>query len=105
MTTADGTTVEVTVGSQATVSRLSKSSAGGVHPGDTIVVQGTAKDDGGVSATTVQAAANGLSLGGGGFGSRAGAAGAAAGGAGSGASGRSSSGGSSGAVDQLFGGG
>jgi hypothetical protein len=116
VTTSDGTTVEVTVGGQATVSRLSKSSAGGVHPGDTIVVQGTTKSDGAVAATSVQAAANGLSLGGGGFGGRGGAAlggsgvgGSASGGTSSGGSGGSSSrgsstGGSSGAVDQLFGG-
>lgn len=112
VTGVDGTTIEVRVGDQATVSRLAKSSAGGVHPGDTVVVQGTAGSDGTVRATTVQASADGLELGG--FGARPGvASGAGTGGAG-GASGGSApaggarSSGSSGGpddVDQLFQGG
>jgi len=114
VTTTDGTTVEVRVGSQAKVQRLSHSSAGGVHPGDSIVVQGTTRSDGSVSATAVQATAPGLTsigaalagrFGGGQAGASSG--GASGGGSGSGSGGgRSSSSGSSGSeVDQLFDGG
>lgn len=93
--TSDGTTVAVRVGSTAKVQRLSHSSVGGVHPGDTVVVSGSARSDGSVRATDVQAAANGLSLGFGGLRSGAGASGAGGG--------TRNSGGDP--VDQLFGGG
>ncbi|MGX6450223.1 hypothetical protein ACVU7I_19455, partial [Patulibacter sp. S7RM1-6] len=92
----DGTTVQVTVGRRATVQRTAKSTATDVHPGDTVVVQGTTDDDGRVTATAVQATASGVTtLGGFGLG------GGAPGGGGNGGGSSSGSGGD--AVDQLFG--
>ncbi len=108
VTTADGATVEVRVGAQADVQRLSHSSAGGVHPGDAVIVQGTSRSDGSISATAVQATAPGLSalslFGGGRAG--AGQSGGGTAPSGSGSTGRSGAGSRSGsAVDQLFEGG
>ncbi len=92
VTTADGSTVEVSVGKKATVQRLAEADANEIRPGDTVVVSGTTADDGSVKATAVQATANGVSLLGG-FGGRGGgpsAAGGSAAGSGS-ASGSSTS--------------
>ncbi|MCK9249333.1 MAG: hypothetical protein M0P31_10230 [Solirubrobacteraceae bacterium] len=122
--TSDGTTVEVRVGSQAKVQRLSHSSVGGVHPGDTVIVEGEAASSGAVRATRVQATAPnltalGLGRGAGGAARVPGGSGgaSASGGSGSGTSGSASRGsgdassgsGSSGSdasgddVDRLFG--
>jgi hypothetical protein len=105
VTTSDGATVEVRVGAQADVQRLSHSSARGVHPGDSVIVQGTSRSDGSVSATAVQATAPGLSAlslfgGGPGGDGRAGAGREGAAPPGAGSTGRSGS-----DVDQLFDGG
>ncbi|MDX8151065.1 hypothetical protein SK069_05635 [Patulibacter brassicae] len=111
VTTSDGETVEVRVGSQAEVQRLSHSSVGGVHPGDTVIVQGTSRSDGSVSATAVQATAPGLTtvapFGGGRGGASGGGASRAGGSTSSGGSdaGASGSGGGGSAVDELFDGG
>lgn len=94
----DGTTIEVRVGRRATVQRLAKTTAKQVRPGDSVVVQGTTRSDGGITATAVQAMANGLSLNLGGFGGGLGTGR-------SGANGSGSSGSGSSDVDQLFGGG
>lgn len=117
VTAADGSTVEVVVGKDATVQRLAAADVDQVRPGDTVVVTGSTAGDGSVKATAVQATAGGVSLLGG-FGGRGGgpsAFGAAASGGPAGsesdaADGAGSGGGSerdaaaddSAAVDQLF---
>jgi hypothetical protein len=61
VTGSDGTTIKVTVPKSATVSRNAKSSAAAIHPGDTVVVQGSANASGAVTAGTVSATAAGVS--------------------------------------------
>lgn len=105
VTTADGSTVEVSVGRSATVQRVVSADADEIRPGDTVIVTGTTGDDGTVKATAVQATASGVSLLGG-FGGRGGApssSGAPSSGsaAGSGSSSDASADDSA-AVDQLF---
>lgn len=91
VTTADGSTVEVVVGKNATVQRLAAADVDQVRPGDTVVVSGTTAGDGSVKATAVQATADGVSLLGG-MGGRGGGRPAAT--AGSGSSSGSDAGGS-----------
>jgi hypothetical protein len=89
---SDGTVIKVKTGSSSTITRNAKTSAGAIHPGDTVVVQGSTAKSGTVTAsritaTSATAAASrggfgGGGFGGGGFGGGGGApAGAAAGGA------------------------
>lgn len=112
VTAADGSTVEVVVGRNATVQRLAAADVGDVRPGDSVVVTGTTAGDGSVKANAVQATASGVTLLGG-FGGRGGGlsapgAGAAAGSGttgGAGSRGRSDADApadDSAAVDQLF---
>jgi hypothetical protein len=96
---SDGTTVRVKTSSHSKISRTATASAGAIHPGDTVIVQGTKSSSGTIAATRINAtsssAASGLAglfgggggLGGGRFGGRGGAGGGGAGGAGSGAQG------------------
>jgi hypothetical protein len=71
---SDGTTVRVKTTSQSKVNRTASTSAGAIHPGDTVIVQGTKAANGTVTATQVNAtsssAASGLAglFRGGGFG-------------------------------------
>lgn len=97
VTTADGATVEVSVGSKATVQRLAESTPGAIHPGDSVIVTGTTGSNGTVRASAVQATASGVSL-------LGGLAGRGVGTGSARASGSSRSSGDSGddAVDQLF---
>jgi hypothetical protein len=85
VTGPDGTTIKVKTNSNSKVTRNASSSAGAVHPGDTVVVQGSKASSGTVTATSVTATAKGVSAGGPGGGGRAGGAaggsGASAGGA------------------------
>ena len=78
VTTAQGNTVKVRVPKGASVTRTSSSSVGKVHPGDTVVVQGTTHGNGSVSASSVRATSQG-------------------------AGGGSAGGGGSSVLDQLFG--
>jgi hypothetical protein len=91
---SDGTTIRVTTTSHSKINRTATASAGAIHPGDTVVVQGTKSSSGTITATqinaTSSAAASGLAgLFGGGGGLRGfgggGAGGGAAGGSGGGA--------------------
>ena len=91
---SDGTTIRVTTTSHSKINRTATASAGAIHPGDTVVVQGTKGSSGTITATqinaTSSAAASGLAgLFGGGGGLRGfgggGAGGGAAGGSGGGA--------------------
>jgi hypothetical protein len=67
VTNADGTTVKVTTTSNSKVSRNASASAGAIHPGDTVVIQGTTAANGTVKATSVSATASGVTPAGGGF--------------------------------------
>jgi hypothetical protein len=90
---ANGNTVRVKTTSNSTISRNAKAKTSAIHPGDTVVIQGTKAKDGTVTATRVNATAQGVSAGGfggggfgfgGGGGGGGGAPGAAPGGASSG---------------------
>jgi hypothetical protein len=86
---SDGTVIKVKTSSSSTINRTAKASAGAIHPGDTVVVQGSASKGGTVTASRITATSStaaaarggfpGGGFGGGGFGG--GGAGAAAGGA------------------------
>jgi hypothetical protein len=74
VTGADGTTVKVRTNGNSKVTRNADSSVGAVHPGDSVVIQGTRNRSGSVTATSIAATAKGLSAFGG-LGALAGAAG------------------------------
>jgi hypothetical protein len=57
VTDSDGNTVKVKTNSQSKVTRTAVSKATEVHPGDTVVVQGTKSSSGTVTATSVTATA------------------------------------------------
>jgi hypothetical protein len=59
VTTTDGTTVRVQAKTGVTVTRKASSHAAAVHPGDTVVVEGTQKSDGTIAATSIAATAKG----------------------------------------------
>jgi hypothetical protein len=87
---SDGNTVRVKTTSHSKINRTATASAGAIHPGDTVIVQGTKSAGGTITATQINATSSsaasglaGLFGGGGGFGGGgAGAAGGGAGGAG-----------------------
>jgi hypothetical protein len=60
VTGADGTTVKVKTTTNAKISRNASTDAGEIHPGDTVVIQGTTAADGTVDATSVNATASGV---------------------------------------------
>jgi hypothetical protein len=94
---SDGNTIRVKTTSHSKINRTATASAGAIHPGDTVVVQGTKSSSGTVTATqinaTSSAAASGLAglFGGGGglrgFGGGGGGGGGAGGGPGGGTQG------------------
>ena len=87
---SDGNTIRVRTTSHSKINRNAPASAGAIHPGDTVVVQGTKSSSGTITATQVNATSSsaasglaGLFGGGGGFGGGAvGGGGASGGGAG-----------------------
>ena len=70
---SDGNTVRVKTNSHSKINRTASTSAGAIHPGDTVIVQGTKHSDGSITATQVNATAAGAAggfaglFGGGGF--------------------------------------
>jgi hypothetical protein len=91
---SDGNTIRVKTTSHSKINRTATASAGAIHPGDTVVVQGTKSSSGTVTATqinaTSSAAASGLAGlfgGGGGLRGFGGGGGGGGGGAGSGSGG------------------
>jgi hypothetical protein len=78
---SDGNTVRVKTTSHSKINRTATASVGAIHPGDTVIVQGTKSSGGTITATQVNAtssaAASGLAglFGGGGFGGGGGGAG------------------------------
>jgi hypothetical protein len=71
---SDGNTVRVKTTSHSKINRTASTTAGAIHPGDTVIVQGSKSSSGTITATQIQAtsssAASGLAglFGGGGFG-------------------------------------
>ncbi len=61
---SDGTTIRVKTTSHSKINRTATASAGAIHPGDTVVVQGTKSSSGTITATQINAtsssAASGL---------------------------------------------
>ena len=91
---SDGNTIRVKTTSHSKINRTAPASAGAIHPGDTVVVQGTKSSSGTVTATqidaTSSAAASGLAGlfgGGGGLRGFGGGGGGGGGGAGGGSGG------------------
>jgi Domain of unknown function (DUF5666) len=89
---SDGTTIRVKTTSHSKINRTATASAGAIHPGDTVIVQGTKSSSGTITATQINATSSaaagglaGLFGGGGGFGG--GLGGGAGGGGGSGSAG------------------
>jgi hypothetical protein len=56
--TQDGTTVKVHPGSSAKITRSAAASAKGIYPGDRVIVQGSKKSSGTISATQITATAS-----------------------------------------------
>jgi hypothetical protein len=62
---SDGTTIKVRIRAHAKVARTANAGAKAIHPGDTVIVQGTAGSNGTVKATSVTATASGVQSAGG----------------------------------------
>jgi hypothetical protein len=85
---SNGNTVKVKTTSHSKISRTASTSAGAIHPGDTVIVQGTKSSSGTITATQINATASGVTSGLGGlFGGGRGFGGSGSGGSGSGGSG------------------
>jgi hypothetical protein len=91
VTNAEGNTIKVS-GAAAQITKQVSTSAKGVHPGDTVIVQGATRSDGSIQATTIRD--SGSASAGGGL---SGLIGAVAGGSSGGRGASAASGGSSGA--------
>jgi hypothetical protein len=85
---SNGNTVRVKTTSHSKINRTATASAGAIHPGDTVIVQGTKSSSGTITATQINATSSsaagglaGLFGGGGGAGFGGGAGGGGAGGA------------------------
>jgi hypothetical protein len=85
VTTAEGNTVKVTTSPASTVTKTVKADVKGIHPGETVLITGTAGKNGAISAESIR-------VGGGGLGAVLGGSGASGAGRSTGSS--SSSGGS-----------
>jgi hypothetical protein len=72
---SDGNLVRVKTTSHSKINRTASASAGAIHPGDTVIVQGTTSKDGTVTATQINATASGATGGLGGLFGRFGAGG------------------------------
>jgi hypothetical protein len=101
---SDGNTIRVKTTSHSKINRTATASVGAIHPGDSVVIQGTKSSSETITATQINAtsssAASGLAglFGGGGF--RGGFGGGGSGGTGGSARGAGSGGGSSGGGTQ-----
>jgi hypothetical protein len=56
---SDGNLVRVKTTSHSKINRIASSSAGAIHPGDTVIVQGSKSSSGTITATQIQASAAG----------------------------------------------
>ncbi|HEV2944799.1 MAG TPA: hypothetical protein VGX26_06790 [Solirubrobacteraceae bacterium] len=89
VSTTEGNTVKVTTSPASTITKTVKAEVKGIHPGETVLVTGTAGKNGAISAESIRAGAG--TAGGGGLGALFGGSGA--GGGGRGGTGGSSTGG------------
>jgi hypothetical protein len=78
---SDGNTVKVRTTSHSKINRTASTSAGAIHPGDTVIVQGTTSKSGTITATHINATAAGAA---GGLGALFGGGGSFGGGGGGG---------------------
>jgi hypothetical protein len=75
---SDGNTIRVKTTSHSKINRTASTTAGAIHPGDTVIVQGSKSSSGTITATQINATAAGATsglaglFGGGGFGGGAG---------------------------------
>ena len=60
VTSADGTTVKVKTSDNSKVTRNAAGSVGSIHPGDTVVIQGSTASSGTVTASSITATAKGV---------------------------------------------
>jgi hypothetical protein len=60
---SDGNTVRVKTTSHSKINRTASTSAGAIHPGDTVIVQGTKSKGGTITATQINATASGATSG------------------------------------------
>jgi hypothetical protein len=60
VTSADGTTVKVKTNDNSKVTRNASSNVANVHPGDTVVIQGSTASSGTVTASSITATAKGV---------------------------------------------
>jgi hypothetical protein len=60
---SDGNLVRVKTTSHSKINRTASTSSGAIHPGDTVIVQGTTSKGGTVTATEIQATAAGATSG------------------------------------------
>jgi hypothetical protein len=65
---SNGTLIKVTTSSSSTVNRTAKASAGAIHPGDRVVIEGSKSKSGTITASRVTATSSTASASGGGFG-------------------------------------
>jgi hypothetical protein len=91
VSTTEGNTVKVTTSPAATITKTVKAEVKGIHPGETVLVTGTAGKNGAISAESIRVGAGGA--GGGGLGALFGGSGAGGGGGGRGGTGAGSTGG------------
>ena len=91
VTTAEGNTVKVTTSPASTITKTVKAEVTGIHPGETVLVTGTAGKNAAIRAESIRAGAGGA--GGGGLGALFGGSGAGGGGRGGTGGGGSSTGG------------
>lgn len=96
VTTTDGNTVQVNVPAGEQLSRTTAAAVRDIHPGDTVVIQGSPAADGTITASAVRATAPNAPAGGVGGGGFGGGGGGSAGGSGG------SGGGGNGNLNQLF---
>ncbi|HEY2200278.1 MAG TPA: hypothetical protein VGH56_00200 [Solirubrobacteraceae bacterium] len=91
VSTTEGNTVKVTTSPASTITKTVKAEVKGIHPGETVLITGTAGKNGAISAESIRVGAGGA--GGGGLGALFGGSGSGGGGRGGGTGGSSSTGG------------
>ena len=60
---SDGNTIRVKTTSHSKINRTATTSAGAIHPGDTVIVQGTKSNNGTITATQINATSSSATTG------------------------------------------
>jgi hypothetical protein len=102
VTTGEGNTVKVTTAPGASVTKTVQASVGKIHPGETVIVTGSAHANGSIAASSIRVGGAGAAFGGGLFGGSSTASGAGSSGS-SGSSGAGSGAAGAGGGPALFG--